>query len=444
MSETPPATPSAPSATPPTAPPTAPVTISPVVRELRLVVTASDYDEALRFYRDVVGLPERAAFASPGGRVTILEAGRATLELADPPHAAYIDEVEVGRRVAGHIRVALAVADSRAATRALAAAGAEVLAEPTRTPWNSLNARLSAPAGLQLTLFSEAHLSEADLSEAGLVAAAAGQARAAADTRGLRVVELTDLAEQQAATRLLAEIWGTGGGHEPLTAETIRALAHSGNYVSGAYRGGTLVGTAVAFLGAGHLHSHIAGVAPEHRAAGVGYVLKQHQRAWALARGIPEVHWTFDPLVRRNAYFNLHRLGATAVEYLPDFYGAMTDGINAGDASDRLYVAWRLASPRAVSAAEGERSNVDTAGAVTLLDVAGERPVPAAGLPGDGRPILVAVPADIEGIRVRDRGLAARWRQSVRQALAGAMAGGYQITGVSRDGYYRLERGASA
>ncbi|WP_090067100.1 VOC family protein [Lentzea flaviverrucosa] len=125
------------------------------VRELRLVVTADDYDEALRFYRDVLGLEQRAAFTSDGGRVTILEAGRATLEITDPPHAEFIDEVEVGRRVAGHVRVAFEVDDSAAATRALEAAGAEVIAEPTRTPWNSLNARLQAPAGLQLTLFQE-------------------------------------------------------------------------------------------------------------------------------------------------------------------------------------------------------------------------------------------------------------------------------------------------
>ncbi|MFJ5989362.1 VOC family protein [Lentzea sp. NPDC092896] len=125
------------------------------VRELRLVVTADDYEEALRFYRDVLGLEQRAAFTSDGGRVTILEAGRATLEITDPPHAEYIDQVEVGRRVAGHFRVAFEVDDSAAATRALEAAGAEVIAEPTRTPWNSLNARLAAPAGLQLTLFQE-------------------------------------------------------------------------------------------------------------------------------------------------------------------------------------------------------------------------------------------------------------------------------------------------
>ncbi|MFF0083940.1 VOC family protein [Streptomyces canus] len=129
--------------------------VPPPVRELRLVVTAEDYDEALRFYRDVLGLPERAAFSSPDGRVTILEAGRATLELTDPNHAAFIDEVEVGRRVAGHIRVAFEVDDSALTTARLEQAGAEVVAEPTRTPWNSLNSRLEAPGSLQLTLFTE-------------------------------------------------------------------------------------------------------------------------------------------------------------------------------------------------------------------------------------------------------------------------------------------------
>jgi lactoylglutathione lyase len=123
------------------------------VKQLRLVVTAPDYDEALRFYRDALGMTEEAAFAVEGGRVTILDAGRATLEITDPVHAAYIDKVEVGRRVAGHIRVALEVDNSAAATATAAAAGATVIAEPTRTPWDSLNARLKGPAGLQLTLF---------------------------------------------------------------------------------------------------------------------------------------------------------------------------------------------------------------------------------------------------------------------------------------------------
>jgi lactoylglutathione lyase len=125
------------------------------VRQMRLVVTAADYDEALAFYRDTLGLPELAAFAVAGGRVSILDAGRATLEITDPIHAAYIDEVEVGRRVAGHIRVAFEVGDSAATTDRLIEAGATLIAAPTETPWRSLNARLQGPGDLQLTLFQE-------------------------------------------------------------------------------------------------------------------------------------------------------------------------------------------------------------------------------------------------------------------------------------------------
>jgi predicted enzyme related to lactoylglutathione lyase len=125
------------------------------VKELRLVVTAEDYDEAVAFYRDVLGLPERESYSTDDGRVTILDVERATLEIADPAQADFIDRVEVGRRVAGKYRVALEVDDSAATTRRLADAGASVIAEPTRTPWDSLNARLETPGGIQLTLFEE-------------------------------------------------------------------------------------------------------------------------------------------------------------------------------------------------------------------------------------------------------------------------------------------------
>jgi lactoylglutathione lyase len=125
------------------------------VSELRLVVTASEYDAAVRFYRDVLGLPQVDDFSSPNGQVILMDAGRATIEIVDTRQAEYIDEVEVGRRVAGPIRVALRVRDAAKTTNDLTAAGATVLAEPTVTPWNSLNARLAAPAGLQLTLFEE-------------------------------------------------------------------------------------------------------------------------------------------------------------------------------------------------------------------------------------------------------------------------------------------------
>ena len=132
---------------------------------MRLVVTAADYDEAVRFYRDVLGLPERESYASPDGRVMILEAGRATLEIADPAQAEFIDRVEVGRRVAGHIRVAFEVADSRATTRAPGGGRATVIAEPTLTPWQTRQRPPRGPAGLQLTLFSDAPADAADVTD---------------------------------------------------------------------------------------------------------------------------------------------------------------------------------------------------------------------------------------------------------------------------------------
>ncbi len=129
---------------------------SPVL-QMRLVVEAPDYDEAVRFYRDVLGMPERQAVSGPdGAHVTILEAGRATLELANPAQIRFIDEVEVGRTgVAPKMRIAFEVADGPGMTDALMAAGAELIAQPTETPWRALNSRLTGPAGLQLTLFQE-------------------------------------------------------------------------------------------------------------------------------------------------------------------------------------------------------------------------------------------------------------------------------------------------
>ncbi|MEW9550396.1 VOC family protein [Nonomuraea sp. NPDC050783] len=126
------------------------------VRQLRLVVEAEDYEAALAFYRDVLGLPEEAAFSTgDGARVAILDAGRATLEIANPAQKKMIDDVEVGRQVAPKLRVAFEVDDSRATTERLVAAGASEVAPPTVTPWQSLNARLDAPGGLHITVFQE-------------------------------------------------------------------------------------------------------------------------------------------------------------------------------------------------------------------------------------------------------------------------------------------------
>jgi predicted enzyme related to lactoylglutathione lyase len=126
------------------------------VVQMRLVVEAEDYDAAIAFYRDALGLTEEMAIAGPdGAMVTILQAGRATLEIANPAQKSYIDQVEVGRAVAPRIRVAFEVADGAATTDELVEAGAELIAPPTETPWRSLNSRLTAPAGLQITVFQE-------------------------------------------------------------------------------------------------------------------------------------------------------------------------------------------------------------------------------------------------------------------------------------------------
>ena len=124
------------------------------VQELRLVLTVPDFDAALRFYRDTLGLDVEAVWSSEGGHVVLLSAGRATLELVDEAHAAEIDRIEVGRRVAGPVRVAFRVDDSDALASELEAVGAMRIAGPVTTPWNDRNVRLEAPEGIQLTLFT--------------------------------------------------------------------------------------------------------------------------------------------------------------------------------------------------------------------------------------------------------------------------------------------------
>ena len=125
------------------------------VHELRVAVTAPDHEAALLFYRDVLGLPQLADWTSPDGKVVVLDGGRATLELIDEAQADYIDRVEVGRRVAGPVRLALAVDDSAALAERARRNGAVLLGSgPVETPWGDRNVRLSAPADLQLTLFT--------------------------------------------------------------------------------------------------------------------------------------------------------------------------------------------------------------------------------------------------------------------------------------------------
>jgi predicted GNAT superfamily acetyltransferase len=185
----------------------------------------------------------------------------------------------------------------------------------------------------------------------GAVQAADVAARAA----GVSVRELTAIADLNGVVDLLGAIWRRTES-PPVTVELLRAFTKVGNYVAGAFDDGRLVGACVGFFHGptgGTLHSHIAGVAPVAAGRSIGFALKQHQRAWALLRGVPEIAWTFDPLVARNAHFNLVKLAARPVAYLPDFYGPLPDAINRGEASDRLLLSWRLRDPAVELAGSG-------------------------------------------------------------------------------------------
>ncbi|RYC10596.1 VOC family protein [Nocardioides zhouii] len=124
------------------------------VQEFRITLTVDDFDAAVRLYRDALGLPEVADWSSDEGRVLLLDAGRATLELFDERQAAMVDQLEVGRRVSGKVRFALQVPDADTTAASLVDVGATVVADAVRTPWGDRNARVAAPDGMQLTLFT--------------------------------------------------------------------------------------------------------------------------------------------------------------------------------------------------------------------------------------------------------------------------------------------------
>ncbi len=275
-------------------------------------------------------------------------------------------------------------------------------------------------------------------------------AERAARAAGVRIRTLTELAEFEAVCRLYAGIWRPDPANPPVTAELLRALSKAGNYVAGAYDDTGLAGASVGFFGAPahrELHSHIAGVSAAALGRSVGFALKLHQRAWSLHRDVAAITWTYDPLVRRNAYFNVAKLAAVPAEYLPNFYGGMHDGINAGDESDRLLVRWELTAPPVERACAGVPRYCDAereraAGAVVALGrtEAGE-PVRGA---GSGATVLVAVPADVEALRLTAPDTARRWRVAVREVLGALLAEGATVTGFDRTGYYvvtRAERG---
>ncbi|MER7504229.1 GNAT family N-acetyltransferase [Nonomuraea pusilla] len=281
-----------------------------------------------------------------------------------------------------------------------------------------------------------------DRRESRPVDAACAASEVAARAAGVDIRLLDSVSELEAVRRLYERIWRTGENNPPVTADLLRAMTKAGSYVSGAFDEGELVGACFGFFSPparGALHSHIAGVLARMQGRNVGFALKLHQRAWAMLRGVSEICWTYDPLVRRNAYFNIAKLAADPAEYLPNFYGPMDDDVNRSDDTDRVLVRWRLEAPDAEAACAGRpRVTEAEAGAAVALSVsAGGRPVAGR---ADARTVLVGVPRDIEALRQSDPACAADWRKAVRDVLGGLLAEGARVRGFDRTGWYIVDR----
>ncbi|WP_243726964.1 hypothetical protein [Actinocrispum wychmicini] len=253
----------------------------------------------------------------------------------------------------------------------------------------------------------------------------------AASRAGVRIQPAEDLATLRLVSRFLADVWQTPASRSPLPPDVLRAFVHAGGAVHYARDEDGITAASALIFGppaSSAVYSTIA--ATRTSGHGVGFALKQAQRAWALDRGATTMVWTFDPLVSRNAHFNLGKLGATAVEYTVDFYGRIDDGVNTDDETDRLTAVWPLAEPP-----PGPRADFGSA----ELD---PRPAP------DGEPFTARdetghwcrVPLDIVALRRQDQPLAAEWRAAVRDALLPVFDAGFTATGFSRSGWYHLTR----
>jgi predicted GNAT superfamily acetyltransferase len=238
----------------------------------------------------------------------------------------------------------------------------------------------------------------------------------------LRVLD--NISDFERVVDLEIEVWGLSP-RDAVPASLLHASVSNGGLVIGAFDGAQLVGLAYAFPvwrgGNRFLWSHMTGVQAAYQGQGIGFSLKQAQRQWALEHGYKLISWTFDPLLRGNANFNLHLLGAAASIYHVDFYGEMTDGINAGLPSDRLEVQWNLRSRRVNSLASGKA-------APEVSDCPDESFLLRAG--SNGRPLLsdsslrlcaqrhfVEIPFDLGGLKRVNRAAALEWRLALRQVL---------------------------
>lgn len=251
---------------------------------------------------------------------------------------------------------------------------------------------------------------------------------------------LADAAERQACVALQEATWGDGFV-DRVPSSILMIAQETGGVASGAFHGDTLVGFVFGISGirdGRRVHwSDMLAVLPAFRDRGIGYQLKSHQRDLLLANGIETVFWTFDPLVARNAYLNLLRLGVIARTYKRDLYGRATSPLHASIGTDRLLAEWWIASDRVRRSLAGERTPRSTATARGLINppTPGDAPHPAPGdatLDPDAEEIEIAIPGDIQALKDADPALGQAWRENVRAAFEAAFRAGYVAVDLLR------------
>lgn len=262
-------------------------------------------------------------------------------------------------------------------------------------------------------------------------------------TSSISIRPLLDWSEYHAAEVLQKVVWQMPDWRDVVPAELLITAQRGGGFVLGAFDSasdGRLVGLAFSFVGIdegphGSVFkqcSHLLAVLPEYQSRKIGVQLKLKQRELTLAQGIPLMTWTYDPLLFLNARLNLARLGAVARRYIPNAYGDMSDGLNAGLSSDRFQVEWWLNSSRAVRGAAGEPPHTDwaalvRAGAREVFDIAWDGPFPSIqavhALGGDS--LCVEIPSDLAALKAHAPDLAREWRSRTRDVFERAFGAGY-------------------
>jgi predicted GNAT superfamily acetyltransferase len=249
--------------------------------------------------------------------------------------------------------------------------------------------------------------------------------------QAVRFQRLERIEDLERVVRLLCLVWEADSPVDLINASNLKLMVEADGYIVGLPGDdGELIAAAVAIRGKDAVHSHFVGVHPDHQGHGLGFLLKQDEAEWARAENFSVIRWTYDPLVRRNAYFNLAKLDSAVVKYERNYYGELNDGLNDGDETDRLVIDWKFGL--------GEPVKISAQRDPDAWDF-GAEPEALLRLP-DGRHALVPTPADIEKLRRDNPARARAWRFGVRSGFEAASRMGYEVSGFSPDGWYVLRR----